>query len=232
MLAGARQKTFVLERRINGKPRRVTLGRAVRSPAEGDRGRRAIDRRDERRQRPGGTRARADRRRHDASKGWELTKEALKKKNRSHDVGGLSSQDRLPFVRLLTGRWWRSRAKFATTPHQDRRGSGHILANGAMRVLRADLAAGAASASRAAGAPTMNVDFYAETGRTDVIKDWPAWWKGVQQIANPVRRYFDLWLAYCGCRAGETMTMEVRNIDLENRWRHIRSPRPWRSNCR
>ena len=27
VLAGARQKTFVLERRINGKPRRVTLGR-------------------------------------------------------------------------------------------------------------------------------------------------------------------------------------------------------------
>ena len=27
VLAGARQKTFILERRVNGKPRRITLGR-------------------------------------------------------------------------------------------------------------------------------------------------------------------------------------------------------------
>ena len=61
----------------------------------------------------------------------------------------------------------------------------------------------------------MNVDFYPETGRTAVIKDWPAWWDGIQQIASPVRRDFYIWLAFTGCRAGETMSMEWKNIDLE-----------------
>ena len=64
--------------------------------------------------------------------------------------------------------------------------------------------------------PTLHVDFYPETGRTAVITDWSAWWDGVRQIANPVRRDFYLWLAFSGCRAGETMSMEVRNIDLEH----------------
>ena len=31
-----------------------------------------------------------------------------------------------------------------------------------------------------------------------------------------MRRDFYIWLAFSGCRAGETMTMEVKNIDLEN----------------
>ena len=31
-----------------------------------------------------------------------------------------------------------------------------------------------------------------------------------------MRRDFYIWLAFSGCRAGETMTMEIKNIDLEN----------------
>jgi integrase len=63
--------------------------------------------------------------------------------------------------------------------------------------------------------PTSAIDFYPETGRSNVITDWQAWWSGVQQIANPVRRDFYVWLAFSGCRAGETMAMEVKNVDLE-----------------
>ena len=86
-----------------------------------------------------------------------------------------------------------------------------------MRVLRADLATGTAAASRAAGAADHECRFLCrEHGRTAVITDWPAWWEGVQQIANPVRRDFYIWLAFSGCRAGESMSMQVANIDLEN----------------
>jgi len=60
----------------------------------------------------------------------------------------------------------------------------------------------------------MNVDFYPEHGRTAVITNWIAWWKGVQQIVSPVRRDFYIWLAFSGCRAGETMSMEIKNVDL------------------
>ena len=39
---------------------------------------------------------------------------------------------------------------------------------------------------------------------------------GSKQIANPVRRDFYIWLALSGCRAGETMSMAVKNIDLKH----------------
>ena len=61
----------------------------------------------------------------------------------------------------------------------------------------------------------MNVDFYAEEGRTAVITDWAVWWDGIQQIVSPVRRDFYTWLAFSGCRAGETMSMAIADIDLD-----------------
>ena len=90
------------------------------------------------------------------------------------------------------------------------------MANGVMRVLRLIWRRVRRQHPGMPEPPTMNVDFYAEHGRTAVITDWPAWWEGIQQIANPVRRDFYIWLAFSGCRAGETMSMEVKNIDLEN----------------
>lgn len=48
-----------------------------------------------------------------------------------------------------------------------------------------------------------------------MITDWFAWWKGVQRIVSPVRRDFYVWLAFSGCRAGESMSMELKNIDLK-----------------
>jgi integrase len=63
--------------------------------------------------------------------------------------------------------------------------------------------------------PTRNVDFYPEHGRTAVIKDWPAWWSGIQQIENPVRRDLYIWLALSGCRSGESMSMPVKHFDPE-----------------
>src|SRR5450631_1383189 len=38
---------------------------------------------------------------------------------------------------------------------------------------------------------------------------------GIQQIVSPVRRDFYVWLAFSGCRAGETMSMAVKNTDLK-----------------
>src|SRR4029434_10663026 len=39
---------------------------------------------------------------------------------------------------------------------------------------------------------------------------------GIRQIASPVRRDFYTWLAFSGCRTGETMGMAVKDVDLEN----------------
>ena len=134
---------------------------------------------------------------------------------------------------------WLDRPLVAITPemcqqaaHQDRREQRHLHGQRHHAGAARDLATGAAAASELPEPPTSNVDFYPETGRTNVITDWPAWWEGIQQIANPVRRDFYIWLAFSGCRAGETMRWRSRTSISKTASRNIRSPRPRRSKCR
>jgi integrase len=219
VLAGARQKTFVLERRINGKPRRVTLGRVgqitlqkARQDAEqliGEMrgGSDPVERK--RDQTAGGITLR---------QGWELTKGAMKKKNRSQKTFD-DYQSKIDAH--LTDWLDRQMAEIAPEMCNKRHtkigeNSGPYMANGVMRVLRLIWRRVRRQHRGLPETPTSNVDFFPEHGRTNVIRDWPAWWGGIQQIANSTRRTFYAWLAFSGCRAGESMSMEVKNLDLEN----------------
>jgi hypothetical protein len=177
VLAGARQKTFVLERRINGKSRRVTLGRVgqitlhkARQDAEqliGEMrgGSDPVERR--RDQTAGGITLR---------EGWELTKEAMKKKNRSQTTFDdyqskidchLSHWLDLPLAAITPEMCNKLHSKIGE-------GHGKYMANGTMRVLRLIWRRVRRQHRGLTEAPTSNVDFYAEHGRTNVIKDWPA----------------------------------------------------------
>ncbi|MBR1070229.1 integrase [Bradyrhizobium japonicum] len=219
ILAGARQKTFILERRINGKPRRVTLGRVgeiTLQKAKGDAeqligemrgGSDPVQR--QRTQTAGGMTLR---------EGWELTQETMRKKNRAQSTFDdyqskidchLADWLDLPLADITPEMTNKLHSKIGE-------GHGKYMANGTMRVLRLIWRRVRRQHRGLPEAPTSNVDFYAEHGRTNVIKDWPAWWAGIEQIANPVRRSFYIFLAFSGCRAGETMRMEVKNLDLDN----------------
>ena len=148
---------------------------------------------------------------------WVLYQEAMKKKGRSQaTLTDYQFQDDsiCGLARPAAGG---SRRRCAEAPQQDRRGRAAPTWLTARCGFCGRSGAGhGASIADCRRAPTANVDFYPETGRTAVITDWPAWWDGVQQIANPVRRDFYIWLAFSGCRAGETMRMEVKHVDLEN----------------
>lgn len=148
---------------------------------------------------------------------WELYQQAMKKLDRSQatladyqskvDCHMSDWLDR-PLVEITRDVCNRRHTKIGEE-------NGTYMANGTMRVLRAIWRRTRRQHPELPEPPTMNVDFYAETGRTAVITDWPAWWNGVQQIVSPVRRDFYIWLAFSGCRAGETMSMELKNIDLK-----------------
>jgi integrase len=219
VLAGARQKTFILERRVNGKPRRISLGRVgeitvqkARQDAEQLIG-----------EITGGTDPVLRKREQTAGgmtlgQAWELYKQALKKLNRSPAT---LDDYQSKVDRHLSD--WLEKQLIEITPEMcsklhTRIGeqSGPYMANGVMRTLRAIWRRTRRQHRGLPETPTANVDFYPETGRTAVIVDWPAWWSGIQQIVNPVRRDFYIWLAFSGCRAGETLTMEVKNVDLED----------------
>jgi integrase len=218
---GARAKTFILERRIKGKikPVRVTLGRVgqislhkARQDAEQLIG-----------EMVGGTDPVA--RKRDQTGGgitlrqaWVLHQHAMTKKNGSKTTLNdyqtkidchMSDWLDLPLIDITRPMVTALHIKIGDT------NGNPYMANGVMRVLRAIWNRARKPHPHLPESPTRAVDFYQEEGRTTVITDWPAWWEGVQKIASPVRRDFYIWLALSGCRAGETMSMEVEHFDLK-----------------
>jgi hypothetical protein len=220
--AGTRTKTFYLWRRINGsrQPIFIKLGRVGQITLQ--------KARQDAQQLIGDMVAGTNpvvRKRDETASGmtlreaWELTRTEMKKKNRSQ-----ATFDDYEFkINCHLSPWLDRQLVEITRPicrdlhTRIGENAGPYMANGVMRVLRLIWRRVRREHPNLPEPPTMNVDFYPEAGRTNVIRDWPAWWSGIQQIANPVRRDFYIWLAFSGCRAGETMTMEVKNIDLENR---------------
>ncbi len=217
---GARDKTFIVQRRVNGKDRRITLGRygeggitlqKARQDAEQLNGEMTggtdpvLRKRD---QTAGGMTLR---------QAWELHQQAMKKKNGSP----ATKEDYQTKIDCHMSDWLDRPLVEITREVCNKRhekigeNNGTYMANGVMRVLRAIWRRARRQHPELPEPPTVNVDFYPEQGRTAVIKDWLAWWNGVQQIANPVRRDFYIWLAFSGCRSGETMIMEPKNVDLK-----------------
>jgi len=217
--AGAREKTFVLWRRVNGKPRFIKLGRVGEISLQKAR----QDAQQLIGEIVGGTDPVA--RKRDATAGgltfeqaWQLHQATMTKKKRSQATFD-DYQSKIDAH--LTD--WLDRPLVEITPEACNKrhekigeNNGTYMANGCMRVVRAIWRRARRQHPGLSESPTANIDFYDEKGRTVVILDWPAWWAGVQQIVNPVRRDFYIWLAFSGCRAGETMKMELANVDLEN----------------
>jgi integrase len=218
---GARAKTFILERRIKGKlrPVRITLGRV---------GQISLHKaRQDAQQLIGEIVSGADpvaRRRDETAGGltfeqaWKLHRAAMKKKNRSQVTfddyqakidAHLKDWLDLPLVEITRDLCNRRHEKIGEN-------NGTYMANGCMRVVRAIWRRARRQYPELPESPTANVDFYEEKNRTAVITDWPAWWSGVQRIGSPVRRDFYIWLAFSGCRAGETMRMPIEDFDPEN----------------
>lgn len=222
VLVGARAKTFVLERRVNGKPRRITLGRVGRISLQ----KAKADAEQLIGEMTGGTDPVLRKRDQTAGgmtlrQAWQLYQQALRKLNRSEAT---LADYRFKVDCHMAD--WLDLPLASITPQMCNERHTRIggkkgelspyMANGTMRVLRAIWRRTRRQHRELPEPPTANVDFYPETGRTVVIKDWPAWWTGIQQIVNPVRRDFYIFLAFSGCRAGETMSMAVKNVDLEN----------------
>jgi integrase len=214
---GARQKTFVLWRRVDGRPRLIKLGRVGEITLQKARqdaqqligemvgGSDPVQRK--RDQTAGGLTLR------DA---WGLHQQAMKAKG-----GSPATKADYEFKLNCHMSDWLDQPLVKITRQAARQrhasiGENHpYMANGVMRVLRALWRRARREHPDLPESPTANVDFYQEKGRTAVITNWPAWWAGIQQIESPVRRDFYVWLAFSGCRAGETMSMAVANIDLK-----------------
>jgi integrase len=215
---GAREKTFIVGRWVNRKFKVVKIGRVGEITLQKARKDAALLIGEM----VGGIDPVARKRQQTADcitlrEAWELQQQAMQSKNGSsktkRDYQGkidchMSDWLDRPLV-AITRQLARERHIEIGENH------GTYQANGVMRVLRAIWNRVRRQFPDLPESPTRNVDFYPEHGRTAVITNWRAWWSGVQQIENPVRRDLYIWLAFSGCRSGECMSMEVNNIDLK-----------------
>jgi integrase len=218
---GAREKTFILERRVRGNPKpvRVTLGRVGQITLQ--------KARDDAKQLIGEIIGGTDpvaRKRDQTGDGitlrqaWALHQHAMKKKNGSK----ATLDDYQAKIDCHMSDWLDRQLIDITRPmvtdlHTKigEKNGNPYMANGVIRVMRAIWNRARKTYPDLPESPTRAVDFYQEESRTSVIENWVAWWDGVQKILSPVRRDFYIWLAFSGCRAGETMTMKVENFDAK-----------------
>lgn len=218
---GAREKTFIVERRIKGKPQpvRVTLGRVgqmtlqkARQDAEAMIGEIAVGTNPVKRNKDetaGGLTLR---------QAWEdiYKPNMLKKLRSTATLDDYQSKIDCYLTDWLDRPLVNIDREMVDDLHAKIGRNYPTMANGTMRVLRAIWRRARKKYPYLPETPTNAIDFYPETGRTNVIKNWPAWWAGIHQIENPVRRDLYIWLAFSGCRSGESMRIAVKNIDLKN----------------
>ena len=226
VLVGVRNKTFIVQRDVRGRSRRITIGRygdvslhAARKQAEQLAGamRGGSDPVEEERK------ATADNM--TLREAWALYENHLTAKERSQ--------------RTRDGYWnsierycsdWLDRPLVDVNPQAAHtrhvrigKENGKYAANGTMRALRAIWRRAQRQYPELPAPPTGNVDFYPEKPREGIIKieDLPTWWEGAQQIENPVRRDFYIWLLFTGCRRDETQTLRWDQVDFKSRSVHF-----------
>jgi integrase len=214
---GARDKTFILERRINNISRRMTLGKhgtvslqkarqeAEKLIGEMTNGIDPVVRKRE--ETAGGMTLR---------QAWGLYQKHLDAKDRSKVTrDGYQAKIDCHLADWLDRPLASISRQETSERHREIGETAKYSANGVMRVLRAIWRRARRQFPELPEPPTMNVDFFGEKRRTAVVTDFAAWWRGMQRIENPVRRDFYIWLAFTGCRSGETATMRWDQIDLK-----------------
>jgi integrase len=216
---GTRDKTFIMQRDVNGKSRRITIGRygdislqLARQRAEGLGG-----------QMTGGRIDPVEEQRKVTAAGMTL-RDAWKLYEGHLDAKERSPTTKAGYLLLLETHCadWLDRPlaeitrEAADTRHK-RIGlqRGRYAANGTMRALRAIWRRARRQHPGLDEPPTVNVDFFKEKPRTAIIENLPAWWAGVQAIDNPIRRDLYIWLLFTGCRSGESTSLRWDQIDLK-----------------
>jgi integrase len=217
---GVRTKTFVVQRDVKGASRRIAIGRypevslqAARKAAEQLAGTMR-----------GGTDPVEEQRKATADnmtlrEAWALYENHLAAKQRSENTRAAYFEN----IDRYCADWW-DRPLVEITPalaHERhvRIGTkrGKYAANLTMRALRAIWRRAHRQHRGLGEPPTVNVDFFAEQRRTAVIRveDLPAWWRGLQDIRNPIRRDLFAFLLFTGTRRAEASSLRWEQVDLD-----------------
>jgi len=103
------------------------------------------------------------------------------------------------------------------------RDHGKYAANGTMRALRAIWRRARRQHPALSDPPTLNVDWFKERRRTEVLKVdvLPDWYSGVMSLPNPIRRDLYLFLLFTGLRSEEARSIRWEQVDFESKSIHF-----------
>ncbi|MER8545969.1 integrase family protein [Mesorhizobium sp. M1169] len=220
VVVGAKNKTFVVQRDVNGKSRRVAIGRygditldQARKKAEQLMGqmRGGVD--------PTGRRKAAAANNMTLRDALEKYERYLVAKERSPRTG---AGYRANLQRYCSDWLDRPMAEITRTAANARHHligdrNGKHAANQTMRALSAIWRRIGREYPALDATPTVNVDFYPEPPRTAVIPyaQLPEWWAGVHSIKNPIRRDLYIWFLFTGTRREESASLRWSQVDLD-----------------
>lgn len=221
VVVGKLNKTFVVQRDVKGRSRRVSIGRygeitvhEARRRAEEVMGemRAGVD--------PLAQRRAAAANNMTLEEAWKLYKEGhLEAKERSPRT---VSDYEANLNRYLSDWLKRPLVEITRTAAHARhrkisKENGKAAANHAMVTLRAIWRRVRKQYPALDAPPTENVDFNKTHPRTAVIPydKLPEWWEGVQKIENPIRRDLYIWLLFTGTRSEEARSMRWDQVDLK-----------------
>ncbi|RUX70688.1 DUF4102 domain-containing protein [Mesorhizobium sp. M7A.F.Ca.US.005.03.1.1] len=226
VVVGARTKTFVVQRDVRGKSRRVSIGRYGDITLQQAR-KRAEELMGEMR---GGVDPLAERRAAAANnmtllEAWELYKGHLDAKERSPKTGDEYWKNLNRYCSDWLNRPLAEISREAANARHRLIGkqNGKYAANATMVALRAIWRRVQRQHPALGAPPTENVDFFEEKPRKTVITYdmLPDWWLGANSIDNPIRRDLYIWLLFTGTRSEEARSIRWAQVDLDTGTLHF-----------
>jgi integrase len=95
--------------------------------------------------------------------------------------------------------------------------NGHYAANAAMRTFRAIWNRAMRQNETLPACPTINVDWYPEHKREAIPQgNLSKWYEGIQSLSNPIRRDAYIFLLFSGLRAESAATIKWEDVNFEN----------------
>jgi integrase len=227
---GSETKTFIAQRDINGKTRRINIGKYGTWTVEEARRiarekllkmEQGIDEVAEKNKKQAGEITLLD--------AWKIHKANMKNKSASKNT--IDDYQ----CRIDTHlKHWQKRS-LATITRADVRqlhtslgeNNGHYAANGSLRAFRAIYNSAMRENEHLPPNPCISIQWYKEYRRQEPIpeKELPNWYKEVQTIQNSVRKDYQLFVLFTGLRKTDSCTIEIKDIDFEEGTLHRPNPK-------
>jgi len=228
VVVGMRTKTYVAQRDINGRTRRVTVGRHGVIPFDEARN----DARDYINHMSKGIDINAQKREaRDRHVTLEQAMEIHFEKLRREEKAENTIADYTNSIDRYLGDWRKrpltdiSRSQITDRHTRIGKEHGQVSANRTMRAYRAIYNTARKKYEYLPECPTLAINWYKQNRRQEPIADLAAWYAKVMQIDNGVRRDWQLFTLFTGLRKTDACTIRWEDVNMKEASLHRPNPK-------